>query len=54
MFDRLVRLDTSRGSPGYGLGLSLVRGIAELHHGAARLSDGAPGTCALLELPLRD
>ena len=52
VFDRLVRLDASRGSPGYGLGLSLVRGIAELHHGAARLTDGQPGTRALLELPL--
>ncbi len=48
------RLDTSRGSPGYGLGLSLVRGIAELHSGSARLSEGkSGGTCALMEIPLR-
>ncbi len=54
VFERLVRLDTSRGSPGYGLGLSLVRGIAELHSGSARLSEGkSGGTCALMEIPLR-
>ncbi len=51
VFDRLVRLDTSRNSPGYGLGLSLVRGIARLHRGDARLFDGAPGTLAVLTLP---
>lgn len=54
VFERLVRLDASRSSPGYGLGLSLVRGIAELHHGSARLVEGQTGgTCAVLEIPLR-
>lgn len=52
VFDRLVRLDSSRGSPGFGLGLSLVRGIARLHGGECRLLDGSPGTLAVLELPL--
>jgi len=52
VFDRLVRLDSSRGSPGFGLGLSLVRGIARLHRGDCRLLDGSPGTLAVLELPL--
>jgi signal transduction histidine kinase len=51
VFDRLVRLDTSRSGPGYGLGLSLVRGIARLHRGDTRLFDGAPGTLAMLTLP---
>ncbi len=52
VFDRLVRLDSSRGSPGFGLGLSLVRGIARLHRGDCRLLDGSPGTLAVLEVPL--
>ncbi|MBA4287287.1 MAG: two-component sensor histidine kinase [Xanthomonadaceae bacterium] len=51
VFDRLVRLDHSRASPGFGLGLSLVRAIARLHRGDCHLQDGAPGTRALLELP---
>lgn len=54
VFDRLVRLDASRGSPGFGLGLSLVRGIARLHDGDCRLLDGAPGTLAVFEVPLAD
>lgn len=51
VFDRLVRLDSSRSTPGFGLGLSLVRAIARLHGGECRLHDGAPGTRAVLELP---
>lgn len=54
VFDRLVRLDASRGSPGFGLGLSLVRGIARLHDGDCRLEDGAPGAVAVFSLPLAD
>jgi len=54
VFERLVRLDSSRGSPGFGLGLSLVRGIARLHRGDCRLLDGSPGTLAVLELPLAE
>ena len=52
VFDRLIRLDGSRSSPGYGLGLSLVRAIARLHRGDCRLLDGAAGTRVELELPL--
>lgn len=54
VFDRLVRLDSSRGSPGFGLGLSLVRGIVNLHHGDCRLLEATPGTLAELSLPLAD
>lgn len=50
VFDRMVRLDSSRGSPGFGLGLSIVRGVARLHGGDCHLRDGEPGTAAELEL----
>lgn len=35
--DRFARGDTARGRPGAGLGLSLVRGLVELHGGELRL-----------------
>jgi len=55
VFDRLVRLDVSRSTPGSGLGLSLVRAIARLHRGDCRIdSVRSGGTCATLELPLPD
>ncbi|MEM7438694.1 MAG: HAMP domain-containing sensor histidine kinase [Pseudomonadota bacterium] len=40
---RLYRLETSRSTPGNGLGLSLVAAIAELHGGALELIDADPG-----------
>ena len=48
---RLVRLDSSRGVPGTGLGLSLVDAVARLHGGAIRLEDNRPGLRAVLRLP---
>ncbi len=50
--ERYVRLDTSRSSPGSGLGLSLVRGIARLHGGDLVLEDSSPGLRAVLSLPV--
>jgi signal transduction histidine kinase len=47
---RFGRLDPARGKPGSGLGLSLVRAVARLHHGALMLDDAAPGLRVLLEL----
>ncbi|WP_040855678.1 sensor histidine kinase [Thiorhodovibrio frisius] len=41
--ERFFRLDGSRSSPGSGLGLSLVRAVAELHRGKLELGDNAPG-----------
>lgn len=52
VFDRFVRLERSRSTPGNGLGLSLVRAVARRHDGAARLADNKPGLRAILELPL--
>jgi signal transduction histidine kinase len=56
VFERFVRLDEHRarnGTPGgTGLGLSLVRRIAERHHGTAHV-DTAPlgGARVVLDLP---
>jgi K+-sensing histidine kinase KdpD len=50
-FDRLVRGEAHRGSPGSGLGLSVVRAIA-LHHGAqCRLEPLSPGLRVRLAFP---
>jgi signal transduction histidine kinase len=52
VFDRFVRLEGSRSTPGNGLGLSLVRAVAKLHGGTAWLEDNAPGLRAVLVVPL--
>jgi signal transduction histidine kinase len=41
--ERFYRGDTSRGTPGVGLGLSLVAAVAKLHGGALVLVDNHPG-----------
>lgn len=51
VFRRLYRLDRSRSTPGYGLGLSLVKAISALHGGTVTLSDNAPGLLVTVELP---
>ncbi len=43
VFRRLYRLNSSRSTPGNGLGLSMVAAIAELHRATVRLDDAAPG-----------
>jgi signal transduction histidine kinase len=47
---RFYRGDASRGTPGVGLGLSLVKAIAKLHDGALELADNHPGLCAQMIL----
>jgi signal transduction histidine kinase len=54
VFDRFVRLEGSRSTPGNGLGLSLVRAVARLHGGEARLEDNNPGLRAVVTLPMAD
>jgi signal transduction histidine kinase len=49
VFDRFVRLEPSRTTPGNGLGLSLVRAIVRRHDGAVALVDNRPGLRARLE-----
>jgi signal transduction histidine kinase len=51
VLERFVRLDRSRAEPGFGLGLSLVGAVAQLHSGSVRLEDNAPGLRAVLVLP---
>ena len=41
--ERFFRADRSRNTPGSGLGLSLVRAVAQLHGGAVALADAHPG-----------
>ncbi|HEV8015230.1 MAG TPA: HAMP domain-containing sensor histidine kinase [Stellaceae bacterium] len=57
VFDRFVRLEGSRSTPGNGLGLSLVRAVAKLLDGAVWLEDSLPGSeppglKVIIELPL--
>lgn len=40
---RFYRGDSSRGTPGIGLGLTLVASVAKLHGGALELTDNEPG-----------
>ena len=53
VFDRFHRLESSRSTPGSGLGLSLVRAVARLHGATIRLGDEAPGLRVTLALPRR-
>ncbi len=50
--ERFYRGDASRGTPGVGLGLSLVQAVAKLHGSALELSDRTPGLCAAIRVPL--
>jgi signal transduction histidine kinase len=48
VLERFYRSDASRGTPGAGLGLSLVAAVAKLHGGALGLADNNPGLRATL------
>src|SRR5450631_3187746 len=50
--ERFYRGDASRGTPGVGLGLSLVQAVAKLHGSALVLSDQNPGLRAAVLIPL--
>jgi signal transduction histidine kinase len=50
VLERFYRGDTSRATPGVGLGLSLVSAVAKLHGGELRLSNNHPGLLATLIL----
>jgi signal transduction histidine kinase len=48
---RFARLETSRKTGGYGLGLNLVSAVARLHGGGLILTNNAPGLAATIQLP---
>jgi signal transduction histidine kinase len=52
VFKRFYRLETSRCTPGNGLGLSLVAAVARLHGANIALLDNAPGLKIEIRLPL--
>ena len=43
VFQRLYRIEKSRGISGFGLGLTLVKAVVQLHHGSIELVDNHPG-----------
>ena len=49
MFERFYRATAARSLPGSGLGLSIVREVAEAHGGSVTAEE-APGGGALLRL----
>ncbi len=51
VLQRFFRLETSRTTPGNGLGLSLVAAIVKLHEGLLELSDNEPGLRVSVYLP---
>jgi signal transduction histidine kinase len=51
VFRRFIRLDAARSTPGSGLGLALVKAVAELHGMTIALEDAAPGLRVRITLP---
>jgi len=51
VLERFARLDQSRSKPGNGLGLALVKAVADQHGGTLGLSDNYPGLRICLTLP---
>ena len=51
VLERFVRLESSRNSPGTGLGLSLVAAVARLHEAKLILGDNNPGLKATISFP---
>jgi len=43
VFERFVRLENERNSPGNGLGLSLVQAVVRIHRAKLKLEDNDPG-----------
>jgi two-component system sensor histidine kinase CiaH len=53
VFDRFYRAETARSSEGHGLGLSIAKQIADLHHSTITLkSTAGKGTTAMIHFPI--
>ncbi len=50
--ERFYRGDASRGTPGVGLGLSLVQAVAKLHGSPLELRDQAPGLRVMMSIAI--
>lgn len=53
VIERFYRGDASRGTPGVGLGLSVVSAVARLHGGSLALADNLPGLRATLQVAVQ-
>ena len=53
VIERFYRGDASRGTPGVGLGLSVVSAVARLHGGRLALADNFPGLRATLQVAVQ-
>jgi signal transduction histidine kinase len=51
VMQRFYRGDASRGTPGVGLGLSLVQAVAKLHGAPLDLRDNSPGLRVVITMP---
>jgi signal transduction histidine kinase len=51
VFRRHYRLEASRTTPGSGLGLALVKAVADLHGASVELSDNNPGLRVIVRFP---
>lgn len=51
IFQRFYRLEHSRSTPGSGLGLSLVKAVADLHDIALEVRDAKPGLQIVMRFP---
>jgi signal transduction histidine kinase len=49
--DRFVRLEDADGKEGFGLGLSFVAAVAEVHGARLELADNEPGLRVILHFP---
>ena len=52
VFERFVRLENARSTPGNGLGLSLTQAVAKLHNGNIELGDNHPGLIVTIALDI--
>ena len=51
VLEAFIRLDSARGSAGSGLGLALVKAVADLHGATLTLGDAGPGLIVRVEFP---